>query len=74
MARGDVVVYVRDGKWRLRFELGCDLAMEFDSEEDAVETGRSEARRRAVTLVVRDHAGDVAWQESHELWARGIPW
>lgn len=63
MARNDVVVYQGDGLWRLRYEGGCAWAASYATRDAAVETGRAEARRRGVGLVVRGPDGGVEWRE-----------
>jgi hypothetical protein len=59
MSQDDVEVYYQDDEWRVGVPRGTDPISRHQSQDEAVEAGRSEAERLGVQLIVRDPQGTI---------------
>jgi hypothetical protein len=59
MTQNDVEVYYQGDEWRVGVPQGTDPISRHDSQDEAVDAGRSEAERLGVQLIVRDTQGTV---------------
>ena len=66
MAEGFVHTVHADGRWRNSVEGDqAPLPDSFDTKEDAVEAGRTEARRRQTEHVIHNENGSIAERNSY---------
>ena len=66
MAEGFVHTVHKDGRWMNSVEGDKEpLPGSFDTKQDAVETGRAEARRRQTEHVIHDEDGSIGERHSY---------
>ena len=65
MARGFVHTVPTSGRWRNRVEASELLPGVYERKADAIEAGRSEARRRGTEHVIHNTDGSIARRNSY---------
>jgi hypothetical protein len=70
---GDVETYHSAGKWRNRIEAVADLPGGHDHKDEAVRTGREEAKERKVEHIIRNLDGTIAERHTYGHDPRDIP-